>query len=127
MCNDRLPAILGHRYVPLTPSDPFIADLPPAGNGIANPAPLTSGGQVTLNINSIFTGFIAAATDGNSVYGGASLIYVNLNVSLRVLVMCMELMFSRSLETTGSYVCTCWRWSLPDSLNSPANEDSVLD
>ncbi|KAI5449775.1 hypothetical protein NCC49_004065 [Naganishia albida] len=49
------------------------------GNGIANPAPLTSGGQVTLNINSIFTGFIAAATDGNSVYGGASLIYVNLN------------------------------------------------
>lgn len=51
------------------------------GNGIANPAPLAPGGSVTLNINSIFAGFIAAATDGNSVYGGASLIYVNLNVS----------------------------------------------
>lgn len=52
------------------------------GNGIANPATLPSGGSVTLNINDIFAGFIAASTgDGSSVYGGASLIYVNLNVS----------------------------------------------
>lgn len=52
------------------------------GNGIANPATLTSGGTVSLNFYDIFTGFIAASTgDGSSVYGGASLIYVNLNVS----------------------------------------------
>ena len=52
------------------------------GNGIANPATLPSGGTVSLNFYDIFTGFIAASTgDGSSVYGGASLIYVNLNVS----------------------------------------------
>lgn len=52
-------------------------------NGIANPATLASGGTVSLNFYEGFTGFIAASTgDGSSVYGGASLIYVNLNVCL---------------------------------------------
>jgi hypothetical protein len=50
-------------------------------NGIANPATLASGGTVSLNFYEGFTGFIAASTgEGSSVYGGASLIYVNLNV-----------------------------------------------
>jgi hypothetical protein len=54
-------------------------------NGIANPATLAPGGTVSLNIYDSFTGFIAASTgDGSSVYGGASLIYVNLNVGLFV-------------------------------------------
>jgi hypothetical protein len=65
-------------------------------NGIANPATLAPGGTVSLNIYEGFTGFIAASTgDGSSVYGGASLIYVNLNVSLSV--QCAHIVLTSSL------------------------------
>ncbi|KAJ9111609.1 hypothetical protein QFC22_006480 [Naganishia vaughanmartiniae] len=51
-------------------------------NGLANPPPLVpgQGASVTVDFNQGFAGFIAASTgEQSSVYGNASLIYVNLN------------------------------------------------